>query len=141
MKKASWISLIAAAVIFIVFAVMGAVYVYEKMYPLAEPMQLPDEQGVTKIFVYEDDGESTDYLANVGTHTRFEMKNNVLIIHPAEGAVECVPHTRSYCVSFKAGISGAEVFVNGKPADASMEGDAVTICGIHPTDRVEIRIA
>lgn len=57
MKKIWWIALIAAAVIFVIMAVIVAVNVFEHMFPMAEPIRLPDSQVVTEIFAQAKDGE------------------------------------------------------------------------------------
>ena len=88
--------------------------------------------------LYEDDGESTDYLSGKGAHTRFEIRDNVFRIHPAKGDLTSLPAERSYRVCFKAGISDAAVLVNGSSANAKITDNTVTICGIRPTDSVEI---
>ena len=88
--------------------------------------------------LYEDDGESTDYLIGRGARTRFEMAGNVFRIHPAEGDLSSLPALRSYRIFFKARMADARVFVNGIQTGAAMDGNTVTIGGIRPTDRVEI---
>ena len=88
--------------------------------------------------LYEDDGESTDYLSGKGAYTRFEIRDKVYTIHPAIGDLTSLPSKRSYRICFKAGISDAEVFVNGKHADAKITDNIVTIHGVKPTDSVEI---
>ena len=57
MKKIWWIALIAAAVIFVIMAVIVAVNVFEHMFPMAEPIRLPDSQVVTEIFAQAKGGE------------------------------------------------------------------------------------
>ena len=90
--------------------------------------------------LYEDDGESTDYIRGAGASTRFEIEGNVFHIHPAEGDLSSLPAERTYTVCFKAGFSGAEVFVNGERAECNIADNAVTIGHIKPTDRVEIKL-
>ena len=88
--------------------------------------------------LYEDDGESTDYLRNKGARTKFEIDGNAFRIHPAEGDLSILPALRSYRICFKAGMAGARVFVNGIQTEAAIDGNTVTIGGIRSTDRVEI---
>lgn len=57
MKKIWWVALIAAAVIFVIMAVIVAVNVFEHMFPMAEPIRLPDSQVVTEIFAQAKGGE------------------------------------------------------------------------------------
>ena len=90
--------------------------------------------------LYEDDGESTDYLRDKGARTKFEIDGNVFRIHPAEGDLSSLPVLRSYRICFKAGLPGAQVFINGVQSDATLQDNAVTISGIRPADRVEIVI-
>ena len=90
--------------------------------------------------LYEDDGESTDYLEGRGAHTKFRLRGNVFTIDPAEGEPSCMHPIRSYTVSFKAGFNRAEVYVNGNRAFCEISEKNVTIQGIRPEDRVEIRL-
>ena len=90
--------------------------------------------------LYEDDGESTDYISGKGAYTKYEVEGNTFRIHAADGDLESLPENRTYTVCFKAGMSGAEVFVNGEKAVALVEGNTVTIDRIKPTDGVEIVI-
>jgi alpha-glucosidase (family GH31 glycosyl hydrolase) len=46
--------------------------------------------------LYEDDGETTDYLHGKYAITRFELKGSKFTIHPAEGDLSVIPHTRTY---------------------------------------------
>ena len=50
--------------------------------------------------LYEDDGESTDYLCGKGAHTRFEWTDGVFRIHPAQGDLTSLPRERSYTLRF-----------------------------------------
>ena len=90
--------------------------------------------------LYEDDGESTDYLRGVGAHTRFELRDNVFTIHPAEGEMACISELRSYTVRFKAGFSRAEVLINGIQVDAGIKDGVVELTGIRPADCVQIQM-
>ena len=88
--------------------------------------------------LYEDDGESMDYISGKGAHTRFEIEGNTFRIHPAEGDLSSLPQERSYTISFKAGMSDASVYVNGEKRKAIVIADSVTIGPVKPADRVEI---
>ena len=88
--------------------------------------------------LYEDDGESTEYLSDQGAHTRFEVRDNIFRIYPAIGDLTSLSAERSYCIWFKAGVSNAKVFVNGRVADEKITDNVATILGIKPTDSVEI---
>ena len=89
--------------------------------------------------LYEDDGESTDYMSGKGAETRFELTNQAFRIHPVRGDLTSLPVSRSYTLRFRSGIAGAEVSVNGERQDVSIQGDSVTICHVSPMDQVEIR--
>ena len=90
--------------------------------------------------LYEDDGESTDYMEGKGSFTTFELQDDLFIIHPVEDETAWLPEQRTYTVYFRCGISGAEVSVNGENAAAQLEGNNVTIRDVKPADRVEIRL-
>ena len=90
--------------------------------------------------LYEDDGESTEYLSGKGAHTRFEIHGKVFRIHPAEGDWTSLPERRSYTVCFQAGFTGAAVYINGEWTEAQITDAGVTIHGIRPGDLVEIRM-
>ena len=90
--------------------------------------------------LYEDDGESTGYLSGIAALTRFELTGNLFTIHPAEGELSLLPRQRTYTAAFKCGFTGAEVFVNSQITDAQITENAVTVTGIRPTDKVEIRL-
>lgn len=88
--------------------------------------------------LYEDDGESTGYRLGKGAFTKFELKDDVFTIHPAEGVQEYLPERRTYAVCFRCGMNGAAVFLNGNPAAVSITGNTVILEHIAPHDRVEI---
>jgi hypothetical protein len=46
--------------------------------------------------LYEDDGETTDYLNGEFAVTRFALEGNTFAIHPVEGDVSLVPPSRTY---------------------------------------------
>jgi alpha-glucosidase (family GH31 glycosyl hydrolase) len=55
--------------------------------------------GADNIFeLYEDDGETTDYQRGKFAITRFELKGNTFIIHPAQGDLSVIPASRTYHV-------------------------------------------
>ena len=90
--------------------------------------------------LYEDDGESTDYRLGKGTVTKFELKNDVFTIHPAEGVQEYLPERRTFTVHFRCGINGAAVFRNGAPVSAKASGNTVILEHIAPSDLIEIHL-
>jgi alpha-glucosidase (family GH31 glycosyl hydrolase) len=49
-----------------------------------------------KFDLYEDDGETTDYQQGKFAITRFELKNNIFTIHPAQGDLSVIPAQRTY---------------------------------------------
>ena len=64
--------------------------------------------GVNNTFdLYEDDGETTDYQHGRYAVTRFELKNNILTIHPAEGDLSVIPTKRTYRVHLH-GVNNSE---------------------------------
>ena len=90
--------------------------------------------------LYEDDGESTDYMDGKGSFTLFKLKDATFTVHPVAGETEWIPAERTYMVCFRCGIFGAEVSVNGELVDAKIEGNSVTVTGIKPDHRLEIRL-
>jgi alpha-glucosidase (family GH31 glycosyl hydrolase) len=53
--------------------------------------------GVDNTFdLYEDDGETTDYQRGKYAITRFELKGDEFIIHPAQGDLSVVPSRRTF---------------------------------------------
>jgi alpha-glucosidase (family GH31 glycosyl hydrolase) len=46
--------------------------------------------------LYEDDGESIDYLSGKYALTRFTLQNDIFSIHPLEGDVNLIPAERTY---------------------------------------------
>lgn len=92
--------------------------------------------GIYKL--YEDDGESTDYILGKGAVTMFQLKENVFTIHPVQGDATYLPAQRSYRICFQCGISGAQVYINDVPANAQTEQNTVVIPNIRPIDKVEI---
>jgi len=57
--------------------------------------------------LYEDDGETTDNQHGRYAVTRFELKNNILTIHPAEGDLSVIPTKRTYRVHLR-GVNNSE---------------------------------
>jgi alpha-glucosidase (family GH31 glycosyl hydrolase) len=57
--------------------------------------------------LYEDDGETTDYLQGKFVVTRFTFENGVFTIHPAEGERSLVPAKRTYRIHLR-GVDGKE---------------------------------
>ena len=90
--------------------------------------------------LYEDDGESTDYIDGKGVFTKMTLKDNVFTINPAEGDISLVPSERTYTVCFEYDIDEYEVLVNGQKAEVQTGENTVIISGVNPTDKVEIRI-
>ena len=90
--------------------------------------------------LYEDDGESTDYESGKGSFTCFELADDVFTIHPVVEEAPWIPVERTYTVCFRCGIGVAEVFRNGEKMDAKIEGNVVTVTGVKPADRLEIRL-
>ena len=90
--------------------------------------------------LYEDDGESTDYIHGKGAFTKFELRDNAFTVFPVEGDPAYLPQKRTYTVCFHCPISGADVTVNGAAVPAQVIGSTVKIAGIRPTDRLEIRL-
>ena len=90
--------------------------------------------------LYEDDGESTDYLAGKGAFTRFTLADSVFTVHPAEGNTAYLPENRSYRLHFRCGLSDAAVFINGTETAIRPEKDVISLSGIAPTDLVEIHM-
>ena len=88
--------------------------------------------------LYEDDGESTDYIQGKGAHTQFSITDRSFCICPVVGDVSSLPEKRTYTVCFKAGLTGGEVYVNGEKTAATVAADTVTVENIKPTDWVEI---
>lgn len=88
--------------------------------------------------LYEDDGESTEYLSGQGAHTRFQLEENRFVIWAAEGDLTSLPRSRSYTVRFRAGFAQAKVLVNGEECAAKIGEATVAIHNIKPTDQVEI---
>jgi alpha-glucosidase (family GH31 glycosyl hydrolase) len=46
--------------------------------------------------LYEDDGETTDYLSGKYAITRFELNGETFTIHPAQGDLSVIPAQRTY---------------------------------------------
>ena len=90
--------------------------------------------------LYEDDGESTDYERGKGSVTTFELTDDLFVIRPVEQPGPWLPEERAYTVRFRWGISGADVCINGEKAEVQIADNSVTLTGIKPTDRVEIRL-
>ena len=67
--------------------------------------------------LYEDDGESTDYLWGQGTQTRFEWIEGVFRIHPAQGDLRSLPKERTYTIRFK----NQQITVGPMPITEPME--------------------
>jgi alpha-glucosidase (family GH31 glycosyl hydrolase) len=64
--------------------------------------------------LYEDDGETTDYLRGKFALTRFTLENGQFTIHPAEGELSVIPVSRIY-----------RIHIRGVPEDvtASIPGE------------------
>ena len=90
--------------------------------------------------LYEDDGESTDYMAGKGAFTEFKLKGNLFTVSPAEGEWDCLPEKRAFTLCFRCGIGGAEVLVNGEKRSARITKNTVEVADVAPTDQVEIRL-
>jgi alpha-glucosidase (family GH31 glycosyl hydrolase) len=88
--------------------------------------------------LYDDDGDSTDYISGKGAFTGFLLKGDVLTISPVEGERAYVPEKRTYTLCFRCGINGAQVFVNGTKCPARITKNTVEVADVAPTDKVEI---
>jgi alpha-glucosidase (family GH31 glycosyl hydrolase) len=51
--------------------------------------------------LYEDDGESTDYLRGHFAVTRFSIENDTFTIRPAEGDLSVIPASRTYRIHLR----------------------------------------
>ena len=51
--------------------------------------------------LYEDDGETTDYQRGKYAITRFELKGDEFIIHPAQGDLSVIPARRTYRIHLR----------------------------------------
>jgi len=51
--------------------------------------------------LYEDDGETTDYQQGKYAITRFELKNDIFTIHPAQGDLSVIPAQRTYRIHLR----------------------------------------
>lgn len=90
--------------------------------------------------LYEDDGETTDYINGKGAFTKMKLKNNLFTIYPTEGEISLVPQNRTYTVCFEYDIENSEVLINGEKTEAQVYENTVIISGVKPSDKVEIRI-
>lgn len=100
--------------------------------------------------LYEDDGESNDYLNNKYAITKFDLRENKAIeftINKAEGELSVIPDKRRYNLIFKDIIQGdVTVEINGNKTNETTKCNnnkdnelALTI-DILPTDTVKITI-
>ncbi|MCH5197908.1 MAG: DUF5110 domain-containing protein [Oscillospiraceae bacterium] len=94
-----------------------------------ESMEVLVFRGNNSFTLYEDDGESLDYLDGKYCETHFNVSqadNNVTFtINKPEGDKNVIPAKRNYTVSFR-DITEAEsvcVYINGKKAEFSQEKD------------------
>lgn len=94
-------------------------YIHEKKdYPILLYVSKPNESQSSSFQLYDDDGESTDYLQNKYSTTRFEVKtkNNIaeINIHPRENKGYEIEGKRAYVIKMLADKKPSKVFVNQK---------------------------
>jgi len=67
------------------------------IFPGADREASPKRSEWDNVFdLYEDDGETTDYQQGKYAITRFELKNDIFTIHPAQGDLSVIPAQRTY---------------------------------------------
>ena len=90
--------------------------------------------------LYEDDGESIDYISGKGAVTKMVINDKMFTIYPAEGDINLLPQSRTYTICFEFDIDGYEVLVNGKRVEVQGAENTLIIEKVKPTDKAEIRI-
>ena len=90
--------------------------------------------------LYEDDGESSDYLNGAGAFTTFRQEKGSFTIEPVRGDPALLPDRRTYTLCFQFDITGAEAWVNGEPVVVEAVRNTVVLHAVRPTDRVVLGI-
>lgn len=113
-------------------------------------MEILAFSGSGSFTLYEDDGETMNYKNGAFAETKFEIdtaeKDIIFKINPASGDCTVIPKKRNYKINFfdTACADSVNVYVNGVKADAAFSTDgsvSVTVCGVAPTDTVEIKVS
>ncbi len=90
--------------------------------------------------LYEDDGETIDYVDGKGAFTKYEIKENVFTIYPVEGERTLVPSSRNYTLHFEYDVDNFKAYLNGEEIQIEADGNVIEIKEVKPSDKVEIRI-
>lgn len=137
-----------------VLAKAGAIVPMTEKIAAADVASNPDEltvriyPGADNSFVlYEDDNASCDYENGVCAKTKLQLawEAKRFVIFPAEGELSLLPSQRTWKLEFhNVTAENAEVWVKGVQQAVSGKADrsvlTVTLAGISPLDRVEIRL-
>jgi alpha-glucosidase (family GH31 glycosyl hydrolase) len=88
--------------------------------------------------LYEDDGETTNYLRGKYSITAFTLKNNTLTIHPAHGDTSLIPAQRTYRIQLRGVDESAFASLPGKydPSTRILSLEPMTL---EPTDSLQIQ--
>lgn len=89
--------------------------------------------------LYEDDGESTDYMEGKGAFTAFELTESTFTIHPAEGDTDLLPRSRCYSLHFHCPVQDLTVEINGTAHPLRFDKGMVQLSDIAPGDTVTVR--
>ena len=89
--------------------------------------------------LYEDDGESTDYMEGKGAFTAFELTESTFTIRPAEGDTDLLPRSRCYSLQFRCPVQDITVEVNGAAQPLRFDKGMVQLTAITPGDTVTVR--
>lgn len=113
-------------------------------------MEILAFSGSGSFTLYEDDGETMNYKNGAFAETKFEIntaeKEIIFKIYPSAGDLTVIPEKRNYKINFfdTACADSVSVLVNGVKTDAAVKSEdsvSVTVCGIAPTDTVEIKVS